>query len=129
MIISTLPDPERHPLWSGIRALLKLGGDRSGAVDWEPDHLVWIAIDGKQIIGAFSTKVFEGELVEVFNLGGHRVREWLPLAEEYVSCLARLAQAPRIKAQGRRGWARLNEQLGYRVTGREGKMTYYEKVL
>ena len=81
------------------------------------------------IIAAFSTKVFEGESVEVVNLGGRRAREWLPDAEAHVDCLARLAGAKKITAQGRTGWARLNECLGYRIAGKRDDMTIYEKVL
>lgn len=124
-----MPDPEQHPLWPGIRALLKLGGDWAKAVDWEPEHVVWLVIDGKQIIAAFSTRLTEDGEAEVFNIGGHRAAEWLPDAEAHVDSWARLAGATRIAARGRAGWQRLNAPLGWESIGKDGQVTLYEKRL
>lgn len=130
MIISTLLEPERHPLWAGIRALLKAGGDRSNAIDWEPEHVVWVVIEDRQIIAAFSTRLLDDDgSAEVFNIGGHRAVEWLPEAEKYATMWARLAGATRIAARGRKGWQRLNAPLGWEAIGQDGQMTFYEKVL
>lgn len=129
MIISALPDPEKHHLWPGIRRLLKRGGDWADAPDWEPEHVVWIVIDGRQIIAALSSRVTVDGAAEVVNIGGCRAAEWLPDMDDHITGWARRAGATKLAARGRRGWQRLSAPLGWVAIGRDGKSMLYEKVL
>jgi hypothetical protein len=129
VIISTLPDPERHPLWDGIYRLLEMGARRSGSPVWGPEHIVWLAIEGRQIIAALSAHLTVDDEIEVLNAGGQRAAEWVPLMDASLCEWAGAAGVHRMICRGRAGWGRLSADLGWEVIGRDGRSVFYEKVL
>lgn len=127
--IGILEEPHLYRMWPGIKALLQTAARRSGSPAWEPGHQVWVVVDGPQIIAAATTRLVEGGEAELWHIAGTRVREWLADLDRLICEWATMNGAHRITCQGRKGWAKLSEPLGYRVYGKCGGMTYYEKVL
>jgi hypothetical protein len=130
MKIGTLLDPESHPLWDGILALLEMAAARFGCAAWEPDETVWVAIDGTQIIAAATTRLLENGDAELVNVGGIRAREWIVPWETMICEWARLNGARRIISGGdsgsRKGWWRWVRPLGWT---KQADRNIYEKVL
>ena len=127
MIVSYLPNPESHPLWNGIRELLKPACEDEVL---SPGEIVWIAYDGPTLFGAGTTALAEDERTAVIvACGGHRHREWVHEALRIVEAWARDAGASRLTMRGRRGWARYVRALGWDATGTEGNKQIYEKDL
>ena len=125
MIVSYLPDPESHPLWNGIKELLK-----PAVTDWEhdEDELVWIAFDGPTLFGAGTTVLYDSGEASILACGGFQHRKWVEQAEGLVSAWARDCGATKLTMRGRRGWARYFRALGW-VTSDDGKQMRYEKDL
>ena len=68
MFVSTLPDPERHPLWPGIHRLLAQAAARLGSTHvWEPEDLLWIVIDETAIVAVLSSRLLEDDGIGVFR--------------------------------------------------------------
>jgi hypothetical protein len=130
MIVSTLPEPERHPLWPGIYRLLQGAAARFGSPHvWEAEDLLWIVIDDRQIVAVLSTRLLEDGTAEIVNGGGHRAAEWVPLMDEKICEWARASGARSISCRGRKGWGRLSKGLGWDVTGHDMDIVIFEKVM
>lgn len=129
MIITTLPDPETYKHWRGILGLLRRSAERFGGKPYTPGELVWVVIDDKQIIGAFTTDLDDEGNAVILTLGGHRIREWLADANDWVEAWARSVGAKKTTAKGRKGWTALCGACGWKVIGREDNRMIYEKVL
>lgn len=127
--ISVLPEPESHPLWPSIHALLEVAARRTGSFVWEPEHIVWLVIEDRQVIAAVTTRITEYWDAELWHIAGCRAAEWLPAMSDLVCAWARDCGADRITCQGRKGWARLSEPLGWRVYRKDCDVWFYEKVL
>jgi hypothetical protein len=127
LIVSYLPDPERHPLWEGIRGLLEPAVTDAPVL--EKNELVWIAIDGPQIVGAGTTVLNNDGTAEILACGGVRHREWVNQALEAVESWARGAGASRLTMRGRRGWLRHVRRFGWDATGTEDGQMIFEKDL
>lgn len=126
MQVSYLPDPENHPLWDEIRALLQPA--TIGSPAYEPGELVWIAFDGPVMFGAGTTALF-GDVAEIRACGGHLHKEWVEQAEAAVSAWAR-QHATKLTMRGRKGWARYLRAFGWALLGEdEDGLTIFEKVL
>lgn len=124
MIVSYLPEREKHPLWPAIEELLRPAG---GPV--VPNELVWIAFDGQTLFGAGTTILYENGEAQIRLCGGHRHREWVEQAEGVVSAWARDCGAAKLTMQGRKGWARYFRAFGWVVLGTEDGKHLYEKAL
>lgn len=123
MIVSYLPDPERHPLWPAIRELLKPAVlDDSDVL--EPGELVWIAFDGPTIFGAGTTAQIDDTTAAILTVGGTRHREWVEQAEAAVSAWARANGATKLIMRGRRGWARYFRAFGWVASQSDGRWIY-----
>ena len=130
MIVSTLEHPEQHKLWPGIRALLESGASRGAGKAYDANtDLVWIVIDGRQILAALATSILTDGTAEICHAGGQRAAEWVPFADDVICRWARDCGAGSIRTEGRKGWGRLSAGLGWDVIGRDGKDVIYEKVL
>lgn len=129
MICGVLENPEQYKHWPAILRLLETSSSRYGASPWDADQLVWVVIDGSQIVGVFTTNITEDGDAEIVNVAGRRVGEWLELADAYATMWARTAGAARVTTKGRKGWRRLNAALGWETIRQDGDVTYYEKVL
>ena len=127
MIVSYLPEPEQHPLWEGIKELLRPAVTDGEILD--PGELVWIAIDGTTIVGAGTTAQIDDTTAAILAVGGTRHRDWIEQAEAAVSAWAQSNGATKLTMRGRKGWARYFRAFGWAVTGTENGQTVYEKDL
>ena len=127
--IGILEEPELYRVWPEIKALLHTAAIVTNSPTWEPDHQVWVVIDNNQIIAAATTRLVEGNEAELWHIAGHRVREWLPQLSGLIEEWATMNHAKRVTCQGRKGWAKLSEPLGWHVYHKARDCWYYEKVL
>lgn len=127
--IGILEEPYLYPVWPEIKALLKTAAIVTDSPTWEPEHQVWVVIEGKTIIAAATTRLVEGNEAEMWHIAGHKVRDWLPQLDALICEWAAMNKAKRITCQGRRGWAKLSEPLGWHVYHKSTDCWYYEKVL
>lgn len=124
MIVSYLPDHEKHPLWTEIRKLIALGV-KDGIATVEPGEHVWIAFEGTTLFAA-GTVILDGDAAQLLAVGGFEHKRWLNEALEVAASWARSAGAKRMVMVGRKGWARAF--AGWNVTPGKPEWTY-EKVL
>lgn len=129
MIVSYLPDPESHPLWNGIRALLKPAAELGCSPVFGDGEVLWVAIEGQTIFGAATSILWDDGEAQLILAAGTRHREWVAELDEAVTEWARLCGARRLTMRGRKGWGRYARRFGWVVTGIEGGRTLFEKVL
>lgn len=129
VLISYLPEPEKHPLWDGIKALLQTAADRGGFRVWDNGDLVWLAIDDGIIIGAATTRLLTNGNTELMHVAGTRFKEWVPQMEHIICEWSRNCGAYAVQSRGRNGWQRLNKSWGWEVIGKRDGLTLYEKEL
>lgn len=130
MDIGILPSPESHPLWPGIYALLEPAARRAGGQVMGPHYVVWIAMDGAEIIAAATTRMLSTGDAELIDVGGTRFREWLAPWEAMICDWARYNGANKIISGGddgsRLGWWPFVRRLGWT---KQADRHIYEKVL
>ena len=124
LVVSYLPEPESHPLWNGIKELLR---PANGEIPGE-DELVWIAFDGPTLFGAGTTVLYDSGEASILACGGFQHRKWVAQAERLVSAWARDCGATKLTMRGRRGWARYFRALGWDAS-KIGDEWIYEKEL
>jgi hypothetical protein len=129
LIVSYLPDPEQHPLWDGIRGLLKPAADYGEIPVFGPGECVWIAFDGPTVFAAATTLLWDDGEAELRLAGGYRHREWVGELDATITAWAKSAGASRITMRGRRGWERYARRFGWVRTGTEDGRVLYEKRL
>lgn len=127
LVVSYLPDPERHPLWEGIKSLLEPAAE--GYPVLTEGELVWIAFEGPLLFGAATTTLFNDGEAEIRLCGGRHGVRWIGLGEATVSAWARDCGATKLTLRGRKGWGRALRPFGWAATGTEDGKTLYEKVL
>lgn len=113
MIVGYLPEPEKHPAWTNIKALLDKAAAVGGIEAYEPGDVVWLAIEDKTIWAAMVSRFGDG-VAEIRCVGGARLKDWLPqwakVFEEWAgSCGAEL-----LECRGRKGWGRFAERFGWK---------------
>lgn len=129
MNIGALPEPEEYHLWPGVMALLDHAAMLSGFRTYDPDDIVWLAIDDGIVIGAATSRLIGNQTAELIHVAGTRFREWVPQMENMICLWAKACGARVMQAQGRKGWIRLNKAWGWNVTAQNNGTTYYEKEL
>ena len=87
---------------------------------------VWTVHDGPDLIAAANVRRTAERAVEVVLIGGTRFRDWLSPLDDVIGRWARDEGATVLRAFGRAGWAKV---LGWKVIGKEGDMTGYERLL
>lgn len=112
-----MPDPERHPLWEGIAALLKPAADYGGLPVRDEGELVWIAFDGPVLFGAVTTLCWDDGEAEIRLGAGARLKDWIEPMEAAVSAWARDCGARILTLRGRKGWGRFARPFGWVATG------------
>ena len=80
-----LPDPEEQHFWPDLHCLLDMAASYGGVPVIGPGHLVWIAIEGPEIIGAATTRLMTDGNTELLNVAGWRMREWVPQMEAMIA--------------------------------------------
>ena len=129
MIVSYLPDPESHPLWSDIKELLRPAAEQGGYGVRDEGELVWIAFEGQTVFAAGTTAIWDDGEAEIRLCAGVRHREWVCEALRIVEAWARDAGASRLTMRGRRGWLRYVRRFGWDATGIEDGKQIFEKAL
>lgn len=129
MIVSYLPEPEQHPLWPDIKAMLKPAADYGEIPIFDDGECLWIAFEGPILFAAGTTLLWNDGEAEIRLCGGARHREWVGQALELVETWARLAGANRLTMRGRKGWGRYVRSFGWVALGCEDGKQLYEKVL
>jgi hypothetical protein len=110
--ISTLLEPQTHPLWPQIeQALLTATGEGVEAFNPQVDVL-WTAYEGDTFWGFATTRVGADE-AELLCVAGKRFREWIGPMEAEICGWARDCGASRIVSRGRMGWVRLARTFGW----------------
>jgi hypothetical protein len=107
MEIGVLPDPERHPLWPGIYALLEPAADLGGVAVLERDELVWIVSEGGEIKAAATTRMLVNGSAEIILCGGGEMHDWAVGLADMICRWAKDEGADRVRLAGRKGWARV----------------------
>ena len=129
MKISYVPDPENHPLWDGIKGLLRPAADYGEIPVRDDDEAVWIAFEGQAVFGAATTLLWDDGEAEIRCCGGRHMGRWVGLGETVLSDWARKNGARKITMRGRKGWARILRAFGWVALGIEDGRTLYEKRL
>jgi hypothetical protein len=130
MQVSFLPEPEKHPLWPGIRELLRPAAEYGDAPIFCDDELLWIAHEGGVVFAAGTTLLWNDGEAEIRLCGGARHREWVTEALRVVESWARAAGAVKLTMRGRKGWARYCRAFGWALSGTdEENRTMFEKEL
>jgi hypothetical protein len=128
LIVSYLPEPEKHPLWNEMVKIL-VAATLDGARVIDTNELVWIAYEGTTLFGVGTTALREGdEEAVILACGGFKHRLWIEQALGVVSAWARDCGAKKLTMRGRKGWARYFRAFGWAVSNADGE-TVYEKDL
>ena len=117
MRIAFLPDAETSAHWHEIKEYLEPAARVGGIKPVEPGDLVWLALDGEAIVGAFTSEL-EGSALKLKCLGGRWLSEWVGMAEDAMSRFARDCGATRIEGGGRTGWGRFAARFGWKLSGK-----------
>lgn len=130
VIVSSLPEPERHAFWPDVERILKPALTDDQEVFDPAIDTAWVAYSGEVIFGAATTRLRTDGIAELRLAGGARHREWVGPLDEAVTAWARLCGAHRLTMRGRKGWARYARAFGWAATDPddEGKLVF-EKVL
>jgi hypothetical protein len=128
VIISTLPEPQSHPAWPDIEALLATAATDTQPYDPAFD-VVWIAFDGA-IWGAATTRLQTDGDAELLCVAGKRFREWIGPMEAEMCAWARLCGAGRFVSRGRDGWGRFAAAFGWDALGTDenGKALFFKEL-
>lgn len=80
-------------------------------------YLLWVVVDGDDIIAAITTRVINYPTCNGMALdwiGGKRIKEWLPMVNESVMDHARSNGCSHLEGYGRAAWARMIERHGWK---------------
>lgn len=116
MQISTLPEPQSHPLWPQIEQALLTATD-AGVEAFNPAvDVLWAAFE-QDIFWGFATTRLKADLseAELLCVAGKRFREWIGPMEAEICGWARRNGAGRLVSRGRKGWGRLARSFGWVV--------------
>ncbi len=82
--------------------------------------VLWIVADhdrDDEIIAAITTRLIEypqGNSMAMDWIGGKRMKDWLPLAQERISHYAKIHNCKYLEGYGRRGWDRWLRKYGWK---------------
>lgn len=129
MHIRWMQEPEHHPTWPAIKALLQPAADVGGIEPYEPGDMVWLATENGTVFAAMTTRFANG-VAEIRCVGGTRLRDWLPAWANVFEDWARACGADWLECRGRKGWGRFAERFGWRFshTDQDG-LPVFEKEL
>lgn len=127
LVIGILADPESHPRWPQLREFLLPAADRGDLqVLLGPHELLWTVWYYGEPVAAATTRLTVEDVVEIVLVGGRGFRSWLKPLDNMIGRWARDEGATCMRAFGRAGWAKV---LGWKVIGRAGSFTAYERGL
>jgi len=127
--VGYLPDPEQHPAWGDIKALLDKAARVGGIEAYEPGDVVWLALDDKTIWAAMVSRFGNG-VAEIRCVGGARLNDWLPEWAHIFEEWARNCGARWLQCRGRKGWARFAKRFGWNFSHHDSEgLPVFEKEL
>lgn len=126
MIIGILPDPETHPDWPAIKAMLEPAAKYGEREILRPLEAVW-AVYGPHPLGAAVTSLKADGTGEVSLVGGRDHVRWISALDELICSWMRREGVSRVRAYGRRGWKRVLKD--WNAVDLNDGTTAYEKVL
>lgn len=115
MQVGYLPDPEGHPAWGNIKALLERARRYNPVEIYEPGDVVWLAIEDKTIWAAMVSRLNHG-VAEIICVSGTKLDAWLPQWAAIFEEWARNCGADWLECRGRKGWARFAERFGWQFS-------------
>lgn len=125
--IGVVPEPESSEHWEALQAFLRPAADRGGLDSLlDENELLWAVLEENRPIAAATARLLTDGTCEVALVGGIDHRKWLKPLDDAIGRAAREAGALRLRAYGRRGWARV---LGWKVLGEREGFTGYERDL
>lgn len=83
------------------------------------EYVLWIVVDydkEDEIVAAITTRIIvypNGTSMAMDWIGGTRMREWLPMAQEVISSYARDHGCMYLEGYGRKGWDRWLRRYGW----------------
>lgn len=129
-MISTLPEPQRHPAWPDIEHMLRPALSEPGHELFDPSiDVVWIAYEGQTIFAAATSRLRNDGTAELRLAGGVRHRDWVAALDEGVTEWARLCGALSLVMRGRKGWGRYARPFGWVVSGFDDGQQIFTKEL
>lgn len=126
MIIGIVPDPQNHPDWPAIEALLDPAAKRGGVPVLETGELVWVVYD-QGLVGAATARLTTAGFGEVVLVGGTDHRRWIHELDARIGAAMRDAGMKSVRAYGRKGWAKVLKN--WTVIGADGEAVGYERTL
>ncbi len=80
-------------------------------------YLLWVVVDGEDIIAAVTTRVINYPTCNGMALdwiGGKRIKEWMPMANKIVMDHAKSNGCSHLEGYGRAAWTRMIERHGWK---------------
>jgi hypothetical protein len=94
-----------------------------------PNEALWVVMDGDELLACATAWLSTEGYVEVKLVGGRDRHRWLSELDEMIGAAARAAGATRLVANGRRGWLRELQRLGWERIGELDGMFFYSRDL
>lgn len=129
LMFSPVPKEYVDAVWSKVAEIMKRSvGTAEGKYEVEDLHtcimndeiVLWIVADhdkDDEIIAAITTRLIEypqGNSMAMDWIGGKRMKDWLPLAQERISQYAKIHNCKYLEGYGRRGWDRWLRKYGWK---------------
>lgn len=80
-------------------------------------YLLWVVMDGKEVIAAITTRIIEYAKCRAMALdwiGGKRIREWIAMSNQMMVEHARMNGCTHLEGYGREAWIKLNGKYGWK---------------
>jgi hypothetical protein len=128
MQIGSVPNPQSWERWPEAEALLQPAFALSAATElFGPNEALWVVMDGDELLACATAWLSTEGYVEVKLIGGRDRHRWLRELDEMIGAAARAAGATRLVANGRRGWLRELQRLGWERIGELDGMFFYSR--
>ena len=128
LMLTPVPTEFVDAIWGQVEDVLRKSVDTArGKLDIDDvykevmsgEYVLWIVVDygiGDEIIAAITTKLLEYPKRTAMSMdwiGGTRMREWLPIAQETISRYAKEHGCSHLEGYGRKAWGRWLGQYGW----------------
>ena len=129
LMFTPVPTDYLDAVWSSVAKVLKKSvGTAKGKYEVDDvydciakdDIVLWIVVDHDKdddIIAAITTKLIEypqGRAMAMDWIGGTRMNEWLPMAQETIAKYAKDHNCKYLEGYGRKGWGRWLGKYGWK---------------
>jgi len=125
LLIGMIRDPLSWSMWPAAKAFLHpalMQGDENWpeieASLSADEHQLWAVMEGGDLLAAAVTRVAlarDGEIAEVYLVGGHDFERWIGALDATIEESARQIGCVAMRAYGREGWRKTLRGLGWGV--------------